>query len=312
MALFQSTPYIIYSGTRFTNDNFGLAWGDIDGDGINELLVSPALGRPPVFLNYNGTSFETKTILVSDDWPNNLYTGFSIFDIDNDGKNEVIYNRQTGPGNMAVYKWHSDTNTLVKYSDISNTQNNFADAEISIAKINNQNYIFEAINAISIRIYSLSDYTAIPVHTIVNPIAGFNFEAGVDVRDIGCDGRFEMAISGGNAPGKRIKFLRLMDSTDITSWSDLNADLIIQNDVGFPESVVFANLDCPHRWDLVVTTSVGSNPADILVYRNITHSCPTCAILPTDPSTLEMLFRLFGFLIVFILFGWLFYDRNKL
>jgi hypothetical protein len=279
MALFQSTPYIIYSDTRFTSDNFGLAWGDVDGDGINELLVSPAniTGvNQPIFLTFNGTTFVTKNIVVSDGgFLSNSDAGFAIFDIDNDGQNEVIQNLSSGI--MKVYKWRSDINMLVKYSDITGTSDNVFDNDISMVRINNQNYIFEAIDQTSIRIYALNNYTATPVYTIVNPIAGGGpndgKEVGVDIRDIDCDGRLEMAVSGGNPNNRLIKFFRLMNPSDVTSWSDLNSDLTIQNTGNQPETVVFANLECPNRWDVVVTTSVGSAPADILVYRNITCGC---------------------------------------
>lgn len=278
MPIYQSTPFLIYSDTRFTNDSHSLAWGDVDGDGINELLVSPQGVSPteqPVFLRYTGAGFSDKNIIVSDGGftTDSSISGFDIFDIDNDGQQEVMHYHASDPTNgiIDIWKYNNAQQRLRKTGTISG----FVlpdQGDISFARINNITYLFATASTFDdfIIIYQISDLA--PPNKIAIPYAPFNTglgsSSGVSIRDIDCDGKFEMVVSGGENPDKKVRFFRLMNHSDITSWSDLNADLTILNDGGDAETVTFANLDGkPCCWDLIVTSSVGSPPADIVCYH---------------------------------------------
>lgn len=274
MSLFQSTPYIIYSDTRFTSNDFGLAWGDVDGDGINELLVSPLFitaSDQPVFLTYNGSTFVTKNIVVSDGgFSSDLNPNFDIFDIDNDEQQEVLHYKDNGTLDI----WKYSDNALRKTGVITGIGNN-EETGISAAKINGTIYLFTAggNSSSDILIYSVSGLTATFQTAFITGLT--NGACDISIRDIDCDGHLEMAVSGCDTDPKHIKFFRLMNPSNITSWSDLYDDLLLSDVNSTTETIQFANLENPCRWDLVVTTSVGTNPADILVYRNITNSCDT-------------------------------------
>lgn len=269
MALFNSTPHLVYSDPGFTGDDFGLAWGQVGSD--NVLLVSPAFtifSDPPVFLTFSDGQLHPKIILFSD-WIAPTNQGFEIFDIDNDGENEVLRNYfiDLPSDKIRVFKYNESSDLLFLFSDITKNVP-ILGADISAVRHNNQSYLFEATRYLSddfttttafVSIFLLSDYSAVLQSDML--IADMLNLSGIAVRDIDNDGQLEMAL----ADQTKIKFFK--NTSDIFTWSDLNCDIFFPNSDGFPESLTFAQLVASDQWDLVVTTSIGDAPAEIVVYR---------------------------------------------
>jgi hypothetical protein len=84
-----------------------IAWGDVDGDGLQELVVGRSAGDNNLLFVFDDRGIDFREIgRAGADWGNNRgVVSLAIGDLDNDGRDEIVVGRNAGPGaRLLVYR----------------------------------------------------------------------------------------------------------------------------------------------------------------------------------------------------------------
>ena len=187
------------------NNPAGVAIGDYDNDGLNELAFAECFGgaegagRVTVYKSDGVTVIKQWTML-------NNPQGVAIGDYDNDGQNDLAFAERGG--NVTVYK--SDGTTVIKrWTGLA------IPSGIAIGDYNN-----DGLNDLAIVEYDAGNVTVYKSDgvTIIKRITGFNSPNGVAIGDYDNDGLNDLAVS--ESWGRRLTVFK-SDGTVIAQWAGL-------------------------------------------------------------------------------------------
>jgi len=226
---FGTSP--VFAKQWITNFPHGVAIGDYDNDGLNEIAIAECGTGTVTVYKSDGTTIMKQFAGLNQPW------GVAIGDYNNDGLSDIAI-AESGAGNVTVYK-NDGTTIIWRWFGLPQPQG------VAIGDYNN-----DGLNELA---WADSGWNVVAVYksdgaTQVAAWGGLSFPVGVAIGDFNNDGLNDLAFA--EATAGRVTVYKNDGTTIIKQWTGLEA----------PEGVAIGDYDNDGLNDLAIGELVSNVP----------------------------------------------------